>query len=118
MYMHVRLSSTQPASVGRNLAWFFLLHERSLFTSGNGEREMREVRKNKANALLGSLGFTPFYVRGHQAGHSVLFLIDTEFGTEYYSSLTVTASVCQEHLWQDVEKAGGLTWKHSSVQVV
>lgn len=87
-------------------------------TSGNGEWEMREVRKNKAIALLGSLGFIPFYVRGHQTGHSVLFHIDIEFGTEYYSSLTVTALVCQEHLWQDVEKAGGLTWKHSSVQIV
>lgn len=39
-------------------------------------REVRKVRENKATALPGSLGFTLFYVRGHQAGCSALLLTD------------------------------------------
>jgi hypothetical protein len=46
--------------VGRNPALSFLLDGWSLFSSGNEEREMRELKKNKASALLGSLNFTIF----------------------------------------------------------
>lgn len=67
-----------------------------MFTGGNGERELRELRKNKATALLSSLSFSLFYIRGHQVGPSVLFLTDIKFGRKYYSFLTVIASVCQE----------------------
>lgn len=106
LFIYVRLSSTQLASVWRNLAPSFLLDGVSLFIGGTGEREMREVRKNKASTLLGSLNFTLFYIRGHQVGPSVLFLKDIKLRRKHSSFLIVAARVRQEHLWQAVEKSG------------
>lgn len=80
-----------------------------------GKREVRELRKNQATTLPGSLNFSLFEVKGHPAGPSTLFLTDIKVGTKYYSFLTVITGA-----WWEI---GGRMWRtqgswHGSTQSV